>query len=69
MLEALGLDRFRAREIADVFRRHNVRAVEQSIAIFRDENKYLSAAKAGREELERMFSHDRQRFEAEHGKE
>jgi glutathione-regulated potassium-efflux system ancillary protein KefC len=69
VLEALGLDRYRAREIADAFRRHNIRAIERSIPIFRDENKYLSAAKAGREELEQMFTHDRQRFEEEHGKE
>ena len=66
-LEALGADRFRAREMADIFRRHNVRAVERSIPIFRDENKYMSAAKAGREELERMFTQDRQRFEEQHG--
>lgn len=35
--------------------------------VFHDENKYLTAAKAGREELERMFSHDRMKFEEEHG--
>jgi glutathione-regulated potassium-efflux system ancillary protein KefC len=66
-LESLGLDTFRAREIADTFRRHNIRIVEQSIPIFQDENKYLSAAKAGREELEEMFTHDRLKFEEEHG--
>jgi hypothetical protein len=27
----------------------------------------MSMAKAGREELERQFAHDRERFEREHG--
>ncbi|MEP6702958.1 MAG: NAD-binding protein, partial [Betaproteobacteria bacterium] len=66
-LEVLGLDRFRAREFADAFRRHNIRTVEQLIPILKDENKFLSAAKAGREELEEMFTHDRLKFEDEHG--
>ena len=33
----------------------------------RDENKFLTAARAGREELQEMFTRDRLRFEAEHG--
>jgi glutathione-regulated potassium-efflux system ancillary protein KefC len=67
VLEALGHDPFRAREIADTFRRHNVRTVDALVPIFRDENKRLSAAKAGREELEEMFTQDRLRFDEEHG--
>jgi len=67
VLEALGLDPYRAREITDTFRRHNINVLEASLSLFRDENKYLSAAKAGREELEQMFAHDRMKFEEEHG--
>ena len=68
-LEALGLDAYRAREIADTFRRHNLAVLEATLPVFRDENKYLTAAKAGREELEQMFTHDRLKFEEEHGDE
>ena len=66
-LEALGLDAYRAREIADAFRRHNISVVEATMPLFRDENKFLTAARAGREELQEMFTRDRLRFEAEHG--
>jgi glutathione-regulated potassium-efflux system ancillary protein KefC len=68
-LEALGLGAYRAREIADTFRRHNISMIEATLPVFRDENKYLSAARAGREELERMFTADRTKFDEEHGDE
>jgi glutathione-regulated potassium-efflux system ancillary protein KefC len=68
-LETLGFDAFRAREIADTFRRHNLSMIEAAMPVFRDENKFMTAAKAGREELEKMFAHDRLRFEEEHGDE
>lgn len=68
-LEALGLDAYRAREMADTFRRHNISVLEATLPVFRDENKYLTAARAGREELERMFAHDQMKFEEEHGDE
>ena len=64
-LESLGIDPFRARELADIFRRRNNAFLEGAIPLFRDENRYLSAARAGREELERNFENDRQRFEKE----
>ena len=66
-LEALGVDRFRAREMADIFRRHNLAAVESQMSTFKDETRYMAAAKAGREELEQSFARDRERFEKEHG--
>ena len=66
-LESIGLDAYRAREIADNFRRRNVAMLERTMPVFKDENKYLGAARAGREELERMFEHDRDKFENEHG--
>ena len=66
-LEALGVDRFRAREMADGFRRHNVdddgSADAASSATRR---KCSSAAKAGREELREFFARDRAQFETEH---
>ena len=61
------MDRFRAREMADAFRRHNLATVEAQLPIYKDETRYLAAAKAGREELEQQFARDRERFEKEHG--
>jgi glutathione-regulated potassium-efflux system ancillary protein KefC len=66
-LERLGVDRFRAREMADAFRRHNLSTVESQLAVYQDETRYMAAAKAGREELEQQFARDRERFEREHG--
>lgn len=67
VLEALGVDPYRAREMADAFRHHNVATMESLIPHFHDENRMLTVAKAGREELEELFSRDREKFE-ERGK-
>ena len=66
-LERLGTDRFRARELADAFRRHNIASVDATLPFYQDEARRLSIAKQGREELERQFARDRERFEREHG--
>jgi glutathione-regulated potassium-efflux system ancillary protein KefC len=66
-LELLGMDRYRAREVADIFRRHNLATVESQMATFKDETRYLAAARAGREELEQQFARDRERFEKQRG--
>ena len=66
-LEALGVDRFRARELADAFRRNNIAGVEGMRPFYQGEGKRLSRAKQGREELERQFARDRERFEREQG--
>jgi glutathione-regulated potassium-efflux system ancillary protein KefC len=63
VLEALGIDPYRAREMADAFRHHNVATMESLVPHFHDENKMLTVAKAGREELEELFSRDREKFE------
>ena len=65
-LEALGVDRFRAREMADAFRRHNVASLEASFPHYKDETRLLNTVKAGREELEALFARDRARFERDH---
>jgi glutathione-regulated potassium-efflux system ancillary protein KefC len=65
-LEALGFDRYRSREMADAFRRHNIATMESFIPHFHNESQLLSAAKAGRQELEEQFAKDRQKFEDEH---
>jgi glutathione-regulated potassium-efflux system ancillary protein KefC len=66
-LEALGVDRFRARELADAFRRHNIASVDATLPFYQDEARRMSMAKQGREELELQFARDRERFEREHG--
>ncbi len=66
-LEALGEDRYRAKELADAFRRHNIASVDATLAFYQDEGRRMNAAKQGREELERQFARDRERFEREHG--
>ena len=63
VLEALGVDPYRAREMADAFRRHNVATMEALVPHFHDENRMVSVAKAGRDELEELFSRDRAKFE------
>jgi glutathione-regulated potassium-efflux system ancillary protein KefC len=67
VLEALGMDPFRAREMADAFRRYNAATVEQQLDAYKDETRYLAASKAGRRELEEQFRRDRERFEREYG--
>ena len=66
-LEKLGVDRFRAKELADVFRRHNIASVEATQPFYQDEARRMSIAKQGREELEKQFARDRERFERGHG--
>jgi glutathione-regulated potassium-efflux system ancillary protein KefC len=58
-LEALGMAPYEARESAERFRIHNVRLLESMIGTFHDEAQRLSAARAGREELEAQFERDR----------
>ncbi len=66
-LEALGFGRYRAREMADIFRRHNIATVESQLSVYKDETRYVTAARAGREELERQFARDRERFDERTG--
>ena len=65
-LETMGFDRFRARDMANIFRRHNIRITEAMIPHFKDEERLVSATKSGRDELAEQFAKDRQQFEKEH---
>jgi glutathione-regulated potassium-efflux system ancillary protein KefC len=65
-LEALGIDRMRARELANLFRRHNVATTESMIPHFDDDERLVSASKQGRDELEQQIARDRQQFDEEH---
>jgi len=66
-LEQLGTPPYEARELAQLFRRHNIRNLDLLAPHFRDENKRLSLAKAAREELEKQVERDRAVLKREHG--
>lgn len=57
-LQALGVDAYEARERAESFRRHNQRALDQTLPIYQDETSRLSDAKAARAELDEQFRRD-----------
>jgi glutathione-regulated potassium-efflux system ancillary protein KefC len=58
-LERLGVAPYEARERADRFRRHNIELLEEMLPYFGDETRRLSAARAGREQLDRQFAEDK----------
>lgn len=67
-LENLNIGAYRAKEMADLFRRHNVQTLEKLREVIQDETRLMSSAKAGREELETLFEQDRARLDKEHPK-
>jgi glutathione-regulated potassium-efflux system ancillary protein KefC len=66
-LEALGVRPYEARERADVFRRHNIRTLEDILPKWKDEAERTNMAKSAREELERQMEQDRARLEPQGG--
>jgi glutathione-regulated potassium-efflux system ancillary protein KefC len=68
VLEALGIDRFRAREMADGFRRFNLTTLDARIPHFHDEARMMSEASAGREELREFFARELAQFESDERK-
>ena len=59
VLEAMGWQPHRARQLAMRFRRHNVEQLEEQWPHHRDEAALVSMAKAGRRQLEELFAQDR----------
>jgi glutathione-regulated potassium-efflux system ancillary protein KefC len=66
VLEALGIDAFRARDMANIFRRHNIAILNSRSLTPDNDESVVTAAKAGRAELAEQFEKDREQFEAEH---
>ena len=66
-LENLGVDRYRAKELTDTFRRHNINTTEAIMDAYTDEQRLISAAKAGRREFDEQMQRDRETFDAKHG--
>ena len=58
-LERLGIAPYEARERADRFRRHNLAQLDELLPIFGDAAKRLSAARAGRAQLEKQFAEEK----------
>jgi glutathione-regulated potassium-efflux system ancillary protein KefC len=58
-LEHLGVGPYEARERADLFRRQNLAVLEDLMPHFEDETHRLSAARAGREQLEQQIAEDK----------
>jgi len=50
-LEAMGIAHFRARDMVHTFRQHIIRAIESLRVLIDDDDKLVSAAKAGRDAL------------------
>jgi len=50
-LEAMEIAHFRARDMVHTFRQHNIRAIESLRVLIDDDDKLVSAAKAGRDAL------------------
>jgi glutathione-regulated potassium-efflux system ancillary protein KefC len=63
-LEALGIEPYEAREVADLFRRHNLAALQALRPHFHDEAKTVALDKSGQVELEQNLRRDREMREA-----
>ncbi len=59
-LEALGVEPYEAREVAELFRRHNLASLQALRPHFHDEAKTVALDKSGQEELEENLRRDRQ---------
>ena len=66
-LEALGVEPYEAREIADLFRRQTLASLRAMQPHFRDEAKTVAIAKSGRAELEESLRRDREARVARRG--
>jgi glutathione-regulated potassium-efflux system ancillary protein KefC len=58
-LQELGVAPYEAQERVSLFRRHNVRTLNELVPLFNDEAQRMSLAKSARTELERQFEQDR----------
>ena len=60
-LELLGWQPHHARNLAQRFRRHTIRQIEEMLPHLRDEARFIAMAKAGRQQLEELFAQERDR--------
>ncbi|HEU5296948.1 MAG TPA: glutathione-regulated potassium-efflux system protein KefC [Burkholderiaceae bacterium] len=67
VLEVLGLERHRARTLAQRFRRHSVEQLVAMAPHMGDEQRLISLSKAGREQLEQLLVQERELAERTRG--
>ncbi|HXD06517.1 MAG TPA: glutathione-regulated potassium-efflux system protein KefC [Burkholderiaceae bacterium] len=60
VLELMGYQPHRARQLALRFRRHSVEQIEQAAPHYKDQKKLVSMATEGRQQLEELFAQERQ---------
>ena len=60
VLEALGVDPYEARELADAFRRHNFSTLRAMVRHTGDRDRLLDISRSGRQELEENLRRDRE---------
>jgi glutathione-regulated potassium-efflux system ancillary protein KefC len=60
VLEALGVDPYEARELADAFRRHNFSTLRAMVRHAGDRDRLLDISRSGRQELEENLRRDRE---------
>lgn len=60
VLEVMGFEPHRARQLAMRFRRHNIEQVEKLWPHYRDQNMLVSMLKQGRAQLEEQFAQERE---------
>lgn len=66
-LEALGVRPYEARERADLFRRHNVKTLEDILPHWQNEAERTSMVRSAREQLERQMERDRAELDRQDG--
>ncbi|MDF2696731.1 MAG: potassium efflux system protein [Labilithrix sp.] len=66
-LEVLGESPFEMKEVADRFRLHNTRTLDQLVPLLADEAQRMSLARAARDQLEAQFARDREARARTHG--
>lgn len=59
VLQALGMDPYEAREVADAFRRNNVEMLEESATNFEDDGHRITVAKRAQDTLQKSIARDR----------
>ncbi|MBX3611103.1 MAG: monovalent cation:proton antiporter-2 (CPA2) family protein [Hydrogenophaga sp.] len=66
-LEALGFDRFHARQVADEFRRYNERFARSDRSVLQNEDDLIKRVREAREQFEKQMQQDMQRQHQRHG--
>jgi glutathione-regulated potassium-efflux system ancillary protein KefC len=64
VLQQLGFGVYRARQAAMKFRRHNLDLLQKLYPHYKDQQRFMSLTRQGRDELESMFANDAETLKA-----